>query len=151
MRWIVKLAILLSLKKNNTCYRVMAGAFLWTDSLLKRKSLSEIVAVAKVKSATMLQVKFDADASSEIKSTHSPARRISHCEAIFHPPVRADLAEKAHCISSQLFADCYEPFRCQLKVGLLQSQKAVKVHFVFHGVWVLTLTLVCSFEDTYIG
>ena len=48
----------------------MAGAFLWTDLLLKRKSLSEIVAVAKVKSATMSQVKFDAGASSEIKSIH---------------------------------------------------------------------------------
>jgi hypothetical protein len=46
-------------------------------------------------------VKFDAIASSEIKSTHSlltanftRLRRISHCVAIFHPPARVDLAEK---------------------------------------------------------
>ena len=46
-------------------------------------------------------MKFDAIASSEIKSTHSlltanftRRRRISHCKAIFHPPVRVDLVEK---------------------------------------------------------
>jgi len=47
-------------------------------------------------------VKFDAIASSEIKSTHSlltanftRRRRISHCKAIFHPPARVDLVEKS--------------------------------------------------------
>ncbi len=40
-------------------------------------------------------MKFDAIASSEIKSTHSPSRRISHCKAIFHPPARVDLVEKS--------------------------------------------------------
>ena len=47
-------------------------------------------------------MKFDAIASSEIKSTHSPSRRISHAagvfhiaKAIFHPPARVDLVEKS--------------------------------------------------------
>ena len=45
-------------------------------------------------------MKFDAIASSEIKSTHSPSRRISSNEVGFHrrrrfyPPTRVDLVEK---------------------------------------------------------
>ena len=46
-------------------------------------------------------MKFDAIASSEIKSTHSPSRRISPNEVgfhrcrRFHPPARVDLVEKS--------------------------------------------------------
>jgi len=46
-------------------------------------------------------VKFDAYASSEIKSTHPPSRRISpnevgfHRSRRFHPPARVDLVEKS--------------------------------------------------------
>ena len=45
-------------------------------------------------------MKYFAKAKCEIKSTHREPRfhpnavRISHCEAIFHPPVRADLVKK---------------------------------------------------------
>ena len=55
-------------------------------------------------------MKFDAIASSEIKSTHSlltanftRRRRISHCEAIFHPPERVDLVEKDLVFRQGLF------------------------------------------------
>ena len=45
-------------------------------------------------------MKFNADALSEIKSTHRRSdftrhRRISHCKAIFHPPERVDLVDKS--------------------------------------------------------
>ena len=40
-------------------------------------------------------MKFSADAESEIKFVPYICRRhISHCEAIFHPPARVDLARK---------------------------------------------------------
>jgi hypothetical protein len=57
-------------------------------------------ALLTMKSSASPQVKSDADASGEIKSTHArrhfTARRaISHCEAIFLPPVRVDLVEKS--------------------------------------------------------
>ena len=55
-------------------------------------------------------MKFDAIASSEIKSTHSlltanftRRRRISHCKAIFHPPARVDLVEKRPCRKTRSF------------------------------------------------
>ena len=57
-------------------------------------------------------MKFDAYASSEIKSTHSlltanftRRRRISHCEAIFHPPARVDLVEKPTCRNKSVFLE----------------------------------------------
>jgi len=46
-----------------------------------------------VKSKATPLVKYFAKAKCEMKSTHSPSRRISHCVAIFHPPVRVDLEE----------------------------------------------------------
>ena len=47
-------------------------------------------------------------AESEIKSTHRRSdftrrRRISHCAAIFHPPVRVDLTEKDDYFRNRLF------------------------------------------------
>ena len=47
-------------------------------------------------------------AKCEIKSTHRRSdftrrRRISHCEAIFHPPVRVDLVEKPTCKNKSVF------------------------------------------------
>ena len=54
-------------------------------------------------------MKFDAVASSEIKSTHSlltanftRRRRISHCKAIFHPPARVDLVENDRFLSESV-------------------------------------------------
>ena len=58
-------------------------------------------------------MKFDAIASSEIKSTHSlltanftRRRRISHCKAIFHPPARVDLVENDRFLSESVVFWC---------------------------------------------
>jgi len=54
-------------------------------------------------------VKFDADASSEIKSVLSfakqnfTAQQFHSAPVEFRPSARTDLAEKAHCRSSELF------------------------------------------------
>ncbi len=59
---------------------------------------NEILADARMKSANADEI--FGFASDEIKSTHSPSRRISsnevgfHCRRQFHPPVRVDLVEK---------------------------------------------------------
>ena len=60
----------------------------------------KLFALLTVKSSALPQMKSNADAFGEIKSNHArrhfTARRaISHCEAIFHPPVRVDLVEKS--------------------------------------------------------
>ena len=56
----------------------------------------------------------------EIKSTHRRSdftrrRRISYCEAIFHPPARVDLVEKDDCFRNRLFLA--ESVRFELTVG----------------------------------
>ena len=54
-------------------------------------------------------VKYFAYVKCEIKSTHREPRyhaseaRISHCEAVFHPPVRVDLVEKDLVFRQGLF------------------------------------------------
>ena len=60
--------------------------------------INEILADARVKSANADEI--FGFALDEIKSTHRRSdftrrRRISYCEAIFHPPARVDLVEKA--------------------------------------------------------
>ena len=60
---------------------------------------NEILADARMKSANADEI--FGFASDEIKSTHSPSRRISsnevgfHCRRRFHPPARVDLVEKS--------------------------------------------------------
>ncbi len=60
---------------------------------------NEILADARMKSANADEI--FGFASDEIKSTHSPSRRISpnevgfHRSRRFHPPVRVDLVEKS--------------------------------------------------------
>ena len=61
--------------------------------------INEILADARVKSANADEI--FGFASDEIKSTHSPSRRISpnevgfHRSRRFHPPARVDLVEKS--------------------------------------------------------
>ncbi len=60
---------------------------------------NEILADARMKSANADEI--FGFASDEIKSTHSPSRRISsnevgfHCQRRFHPPARVDLVKKS--------------------------------------------------------
>ena len=70
---------------------------------------SEIFGFAECEISANALVKFSAYAESEMKSTHRRSdftrrRRISHCEAIFHPPVRVDFTEKRTLHSKVLFS-----------------------------------------------
>ena len=64
---------------------------------------NEILADARMKSANADEI--FGFASDEIKSTHSPSRRISsnkvgfHCRRRFHPPARVDLVENDKFLS----------------------------------------------------
>jgi len=78
--------------------------------LLRTLAENEILAYARMKSA-------DADeifgfASDEMKSTHSPSRRISsnevgfHRQRRFHPPARVDLVENDKFLSKLVVFWC---------------------------------------------
>ncbi len=51
---------------------------------------------------------------------HPPSRRISHCEAIFHPPDRMDFVEKKHLHSQVLFSCVWLRNRVRILVGKIQ-------------------------------
>ena len=77
-------------------YKKIFSAFLYVNS---NPCINEILADARVKSANADEI--FGFASDEIKSTHSPSRRISpnevgfHRSRRFHPPARVDLVEKS--------------------------------------------------------
>lgn len=81
--------------------------FLPFSHMTSNSCKNEILADARMKSANADEI--FGFASDEIKSTHSPSRRISsnevgfHCRRRFHPPVRVDLVEKDLVFRQGLF------------------------------------------------
>ncbi len=78
-------------------------------------------------------MKFNADALSEIKSTHCRSdfthrRCISHCEAIFHPPERVDLVDK-----SSLWAAFVWPARRDNSLSFYSARLSVACGLLHHG------------------
>ena len=81
------------------CVRTTKRIFLLVLRMNSNPCINEILADARVKSANADEI--FGFASDEIKSTHSPSRRISpnevgfHRSRRFHPPARVDLVEKS--------------------------------------------------------
>ena len=109
------------------CVRTTKKIFLLVFRMNSNPCKNEILADARVKSANADEI--FGFASDEIKSTHSPSRRISPNEVgfhrckRFHPPARVDLVEKNHLLSQMVFflagVEGFEPSQTVLETGVL--------------------------------